>query len=612
MCGIFGYIGSEDSTEMCLEGLKSLEYRGYDSAGIAGIANGQIHFWKEPGNLAALMSAVKSAPKTLDVAIGHTRWATHGQATRQNAHPHFDEHGSIAIAHNGIIENHTYLKKQLLAKNVRFDSETDTEVIAQLIADYYQGNILEACSKAFEKMKGFWGIALIHKDHPGKIITSSRENPICIGYDEKKQEVYLSSDINAFSGGSLKVLFLKKDQIAELSKDGVKLFDMSLQSISFEWEDLQLPEQRKLSKDGYEHFMLKEIFEQPFTMAKAFENRISMEFGTAKFELKKLTPQDFLSVRRIIILGCGTSWHAACIAASMLEDKARVPCQAEIASEFRYKNPIVDEDTLVIAISQSGETLDLLSAVREVKAKGAKILAICNVKGSSLTREADDTLYLHAGQEISVCSTKAFTSQLVVLSLFAIFMARLRHMSKEEGQKMLSEIQNLPSIVQQVLSLQEQIKGLASKYYSFEQCCFLGRHYMSVASLEGALKLKEISYINAIGYAAGEMKHGAIALISPSFLTIGMCGNQKTYEKMASNMMEIKARGGPILAFAPQGAEDIADIANDVLYLPKGIADEFSSGPYVVAAQLLSYHIARLRGTNIDMPRNLAKSVTVE
>ena len=357
--------------------------------------------------------------------------------------------------------------------------------------------------------------------------------------------------------------------------------------------------------------MLKEIFEQPQTVQQAFHNRLIPDFGTAEFESLTFTPTELLSIRRILILACGTSWHAGQIAASLLEDKARIPSHAEIASEFRYKNPIISEDTLVIAISQSGETLDTIAAVREVKSKGAKVLGICNVRNSTLTREADCTLFLRAGPEISVCSTKAFTSQLTVLSLFTLLMARLRHMSKEEGQAFLSEIQALPDKIGQVLHQSANIQTLAKKYARYQSFFYLGRHYMFTASLEAALKLKEISYINAQGYPAGEMKHGPIALIDPNLAVIGMCGNKRTLEKMLSNLMEVKARGGPILAFAPEGTPEVDKIATDVLWLPH-ICDELAGIIYSVASQLLAYYIALELGTDIDQPRNLAKSVTVE
>ncbi len=548
------------------------------------------------------------------MAIAHTRWATHGKPSKENAHPHFDEDQTIAVVHNGIIENHFALREMLKAAGKSFYSDTDSEVIAQLIAHFYEGEILPAVQKALSHLRGFWGIAMIHKDHPNQIIAAARENPIAIGVNATRAEAFVSSDANAFGEVNLDVMFLRNDEIALITPDKIEVFDQSFTPVKKSTERID-HDPTAISKNGYPHFMLKEIFEQPQTIQQAFHNRLIPDFGTAEFDNLTFTPSELLTIRRIVILACGTSWHAGQIAASLLEDKARIPTIAEIASEFRYKNPIISEDTLVIAISQSGETLDTIAAVREVKNKGAKVLGICNVRNSTLTREADCTLYLRAGPEISVCSTKAFTSQLTVLSLFTLLMARLRHMSKEEGQIFLSEIQSLPEKVEQVLRQSEEIKIIAKKYARFDNMFFLGRHYMFTTSLEAALKLKEISYINAQGYPAGEMKHGPIALIDPNLAVIGMCGNKRTQEKMISNLLEIKARGGPILAFAPHGTPDIEQVieqvADDILWLPS-VSDELDSILYSVASQLFAYYIALERGTDIDQPRNLAKSVTVE
>lgn len=610
MCGIFGYIGPRNPAKICLKGLKHLEYRGYDSAGLAGILEGKIIACKEVGKIHSLESAFEERPVDLDLAIAHTRWATHGKPSKENAHPHFDQTQSIAVVHNGIIENHFALREMLQAKGMKFYSDTDTEVIAQLISHFYKGELLPAVQKALSQLRGFWGIALIHKDHPNKIIAAARENPIAIGINATRSEAFVSSDANAFGEPNLDVMFLRSDEIALVSPDKIEVFDQSATPVQKNTERLEIGA-ASISKNGYPHFMLKEIFEQAQTIQQAFHNRLIPDFGTAEFENLSFSPSELLAVRRILILACGTSWHAGQIAASLFEDKARIPTQAEIASEFRYKNPIISQDTLVIAISQSGETLDTIAAVREVKSKGAKVLGICNVRNSTLTREADCTLFLRAGPEISVCSTKAFTSQLTVLALFTLLMARLRHMSKEEGQAFLSEIQSLPLIVEQVLRKHEVIKTLAHKYAHFNSFFFLGRHYMFTTSLEAALKLKEISYINAQGYPAGEMKHGPIALVDHELAVIGMCGNKHTLEKMISNLMEVKARGGPILAFAPEGSAEIEKVATDVLYLPP-LCDELATIPYSVASQLLAYYIALERGTDIDQPRNLAKSVTVE
>ena len=610
MCGIFGYIGPRDPTKVCVTGLKHLEYRGYDSAGIAGIRQGEMFSCKEVGKLFALEAALQKVSVTLDLAIAHTRWATHGKPTLENAHPHFDEDQAIAVVHNGIIENHQALRDMLRGQGKEFYSDTDSEVIAQLVSYHYKGDLLAAVQLALGQLRGFWGIAVIHKNHPNQIVAAARENPIAIGFNASRSEAFVSSDANAFGEKDLDVMFLRNDEVAVITPEKIEVFDHGSSPIHKTTEKLGY-ENVTISKNGFDHFMLKEIFEQPQTVQQAFHNRFINDFGTAEFENLTLTPSDLLSVRRILILACGTSWHAGLIAASLLEDKARIPTQAEIASEFRYKNPIISENTLVIAISQSGETLDTIAAVREVKSKGATVLAICNSRNSTLTREADCTLFLRAGPEISVCSTKAFTSQITVLSLFTLLMARLRHMSKEEGQAFIQELQALPPKIEQVLYQKEAIHAMAKKYAQYERFFFLGRHYMYTTSLEAALKLKEISYINAQGYPAGEMKHGPIALIDPSLAVIGMCGNKHTYEKMISNLQEMKARGAPILAFAPIASPDIAGIADDVLWMPN-VCDELASILYSVASQLLAYYVALERGTDIDQPRNLAKSVTVE
>jgi glucosamine--fructose-6-phosphate aminotransferase (isomerizing) len=499
----------------------------------------------------------------------------------------------------------------LSAHGRHFYSDTDTEIIAQLIAHFYEGDLLSAVQRALALLKGFWGIAVIHKNHPDQIIAAAHENPIAIGFNTVRPEAFISSDANAFGEKDLDVMFLKNDEVAVISPETIRVFDQSSTLVEKNSEKLQFSDEA-LSKNGYAHFMLKEIFEQPQTIQQAFHNRFIPDFGTADFEQLTFNSQDLLAVRRIIILACGTSWHAGLVAAQLLEDKARIPTQAEIASEFRYKNPIIADDTLVIAISQSGETLDTIAAVREAKSKGAKVLNVCNVRNSTLHREADYTLFLRAGPEVSVCSTKNFTSTLTVLSLFALLMARLRHMSKEEGQDFIAQIQSLPASIEYVLQQKNEIHSLAQKYAHYSSFFFLGRHYMHIASLEAALKLKEISYINAQGYPAGEMKHGPIALVDANLAVVGLCGNMRTLGKMLNSLMEVKARGAPILALAPHSAKEVARIADDVLWLPQSSDDFAATFTYTVATQLLAYYIALERGTDIDQPRNLAKSVTVE
>jgi glucosamine--fructose-6-phosphate aminotransferase (isomerizing) len=611
MCGIFGYIGPRNPANVCLTGLKHLEYRGYDSAGLSSILEGDLVTCKAVGKIPSLEAALqKQSFSSLGLAISHTRWATHGEPNEKNTHPHVDQENTVAVAHNGIIENYRLLREMLEKKGKKFYSDTDTEVIAQLIAHFYDGEILPAVQKALAQLRGFWGIAVIHKNHPEHIIAAARENPIAIGFNSARSEAYVSSDANAFNESNLDVMFLRNDEIARISAQKIEVFDQSASPVQKNTEKLGI-DNTVISKNGYAHFMLKEIFEQPKTIQQAFHNRLIADFGTAEFENFGLTPSELLAIRRIVILACGTSWHAGQIAASLLEDKARIPTSAEIASEFRYKNPIISEGTLVIAISQSGETLDTIAAIREVKSKGAKVLGICNVRNSTLTREADYTLFLRAGPEVSVCSTKAFTSQLTVLSLFTLLMARLRHMGKEEGQAFLAEIQSLPEKVEQILRGSDTIKALSKTYAHYPNFFFLGRHYMHTASLEAALKLKEISYINAQGYPAGEMKHGPIALVDKNLAVIGLCGNRYTLDKMISNLTEIKARGAPILAFAPEGTPDIAQVATHVIWLPP-ICDELAAILYAVAFQLFAYYIALELETDIDQPRNLAKAVTVE
>lgn len=616
MCGILGYIPSKemregvDPVDVCIEGLSLLEYRGYDSAGIAGLIDGKIKACKRAGKVHSLKSAVETEKLTLDIAIAHTRWATHGIPNQENAHPHCDENQTLAVVHNGIIENHSAIRERLEKEGIRFQSDTDSEVIAQLVSHLYQGDLRLAVQQALKELQGSLAIALIHVDHPHQIVAASRESPLVVGLDREKGEAYLSSDANSLTGKSLEVIYLKNDEIALIENCHVKVFNARGKKVVKHPEMIGI-EANEISKNGFEHYMLKEIFEQPQTIQQAMYGRFQEEFGTAVFEEINLSPQELQSINRVLVLGCGTSWHAGCIAASLLENIARIPTEVEIASEFRYTNPIISEDTLVIAISQSGETADTVAAIREAKAKGAKVIGICNVNHSTVSREADSCIFLNAGPEISVCSTKAFTSQLTVLALFTLFMARLRHLDKEEGQHFIKELRHLPGKVTQVLGQADIIEKFAKKYASFQQFYFLGRRYMFPTSLEAALKLKEISYLNASGYPAGEMKHGPLALVNPNLAVIGMCGNMQTIDKMLSNLMEVSSRGGSILAFAPKGIKELEKITSDILYLPK-VSDFLASIPYSVAGQLFAYFIAKLRGTEIDQPRNLAKSVTVE
>ncbi|MGA8165046.1 MAG: glutamine--fructose-6-phosphate transaminase (isomerizing) [Waddliaceae bacterium] len=608
MCGIFGYVGKQNPVELVIGGLKKLEYRGYDSAGIAGLKGGQLFSCKEVGKVAILEKELKGRTLDLDVAIAHTRWATHGKPSEINAHPHFDAARSLALVHNGIIENHESLRHQLEEQGHAFLSETDTEVIAQLIGSLYQGSILEAVQQAISLLEGSFAIALLHRDFPQQIVAAAHESPLVIGIGN--QEAFISSDSHAFVGHTREMIPLFQKEIAVIKADGIEIFDSSLEKIQKESLHISIEEEES-SKGGYEHFTLKEIHEQPQSIRKALLSRCLEDYGTAVFEELKVDVNELLSVERILILACGTSWHAGCVASYLIEDMARIPVEVEISSEFRYKNPIVPPGTLVIAISQSGETADTLAAVREVKAKGAKALGICNVRESTLVRETDSTIFLHAGREVGVCSTKAFTSQLTVLSLLALQLARMRHMSKEKGKEFLRALKILPEQVQQVLAHAEDINSLAKKNAKYDHFFFLGRGYMYPTALEAALKLKEIAYINANGYPAGEIKHGPIALISENSPTVALCANKKTYNKLLSNLMEVKARKGKIIAIAQQGDAKIENVADEIIYVPSTI-DPLAAIPTSVAMQLFAYYIAYERGEDIDQPRHLAKSVTVE
>lgn len=608
MCGIFGYVGQRNAVEIVIKGLHRLEYRGYDSAGIAGVKDGKILHCKEVGKVNTLEEEVKAMGLQLDIAIAHTRWATHGKPNKINAHPHFDAATSLALVHNGIIENHDVLRKGLEKEGVQFISETDTEVIAHLISSFYEGDILKAVQKAVPLLKGSFAIALVHRDFPHQIVAVAHESPLVIGIG--KGEAFVSSDTHAFAAHTREVMFLSDAEIAVVSPDKLEVFDSSMTQVEKESEQLAEAAE-EATKGDFEHFTLKEIHEQPQTIRNALLSRYVEEYGNAAFEEFGDDLHELSSIERILILACGTSWHAGCVSSYLIEEQARIPVQVEISSEFRYKNPVVTPGTFVIAISQSGETADTLAAVRELKAKGVKILALCNVHGSTLTREADWSLMLRAGPEVGVCSTKAFVSQLVVLSLLSLLLARMRHMSKTDGQVFLEGLKQLPSQVQRVLDSALHIETLAKKYAQFENFFFLGRHYMYPTSLEGALKLKEISYINANGYPAGEMKHGPIALISEQCPTLAFCANDMTFDKLVSNLMEIKARSGPIIAIVKEGEKGLDDIVDDIIRVPNCV-DELASIPSTVVAQLFAYYIAKERGADIDRPRNLAKSVTVE
>ena len=605
MCGIFGYLGTRDPLAMSVAALEQLEYRGYDSTGVAGIRDGTLHLWKKAGKLSNLKKTLPSMP--LDVAIGHTRWATHGGVSDLNAHPHLDARGDLALVHNGIIENYSEIRARLQASGARFSSETDTEVIAQLIAANYQGDLAAALRVSLAELHGIYAIAVIHKSHPDEILAAAHGAPLAVGFDDARTEAIVASDPNAFFGSALNVFFLADGEIARVRTTSVEVYHPKKGLTVKKTERLQSAA-RPPSKEGFEHFMRKEISEQPACIEKAMLGRVDLEQGDSRFEGLGFNLQQF---KRVWFLGSGTSAHAGAIGARYIEEWAKIPASSEIASEARYRMELLQPDTLIVVMSQSGETADVLSAMREAKTHGCKILAFCNVKNSTIVREAHASIDLKAGPEVSVCSTKAFTSQIATLALFALHMARLRGLNREQGKAILAELAQIPGQIQQVLALEPELMRVAHQYAHYNDFFFLGRRLMFTTALEAALKLKEISYVNANGYPAGELKHGPIALLDTNFPVIAFCADKLTEEKLASSLMEVKARGAPILAFAPEGMRSVVGIANDVVWLPPA-SDPFAPFASTVAGQLFAYHLAKKRGCEIDQPRNLAKSVTVE
>jgi len=605
MCGIFGYIGPRNGAKIAIEGLKKLEYRGYDSAGLAGVQDGKLFCFKEVGKIPSLEAVVGDF--TAPCVITHTRWATHGKVTKENAHPQLDEKKQVAVVLNGIIENYQALRALLQKEGVKLLTETDTEVIPHLIARSYEGDLLKAVQQTVLLLQGSYAIAVVHQNHPRELIVAANGSPLVLGIGVG--EAFVSSDPNALVHQTKEVIYLSNGEIAVLKPDGIEIYDATMAKISKKTEKL-LHDSVEITKGNFEHYTLKEIFEQGQTVKNAMLSRFFEDFGSVAFDDVTLTVNDLVGIKKILIVACGTSYHAGLIASYMIEDLARIPCQVEISSEFRYKNPIVQEGTFVIAISQSGETADTIAAVRELQEKGAYVLTLCNVHGSTLSREANGCIFLRAGPEIGVCSTKAFTSQLVVLTLFTIMLARIRPMSISDGKNYLHALMKLPEQIEKVLALAPQIQDMAKRYSRYNDFFFIGRRYMFPTALEGALKLKEIAYVNANGYAAGEMKHGPIALINADCPTIALVADKLTLDKAVSNLMEIKARHGKIIAIASskKGVEGVAD---ECIFIPETY-DELAPILTTVACQLFAYYVALERGAEIDKPRNLAKSVTVE
>jgi glutamine---fructose-6-phosphate transaminase (isomerizing) len=609
MCGIVGYVGKRDAFPVLIEGLSSLEYRGYDSAGVALLDNNTIQVLKAKGKVEQLrILAQKKLKKSSQIGIAHTRWATHGVPSEANAHPHTDAKNKIALVHNGIIENYALLKEQLKREGVAFRSETDTEVLAQLVGKFYKGDLVEAVSQALALVEGTFGIAVVAHDKPDMLVGARRGSPLVVGVGEG--EYFLASDASAIVRYTKRVIYLKDSSLVALSRQGHTTMDLDKKVVTHEIQHIDYSAEA-LAKGGFSHFMLKEIFEQPDTIRNAMRGRLLVEEGNARLDGLNLVLQQLRQINRIIIAACGTSWHAALVGEYMIEELAGVNVEVEYASEFRYRNPIIDANTLVFVISQSGETADTLAALREAANKGATVLGICNAVGSSIARETHGGVYLHAGPEIGVASTKAFTSQLTVLALLTLLLGRMRRISHSDGMTIAKALTEIPDQVKKILKQNATIKAIAKRYAKLNNFIYLGRSYNFPVALEGALKLKEISYIHAEGYPAAEMKHGPIALIDKDMPSVIIALKDSVYDKVLSNIQEIKARGGKVIAIATEGDNNIKKYAAHVIYVPQTI-QMLSPLLSVIPLQLLAYHIAAIRKCEIDQPRNLAKSVTVE
>ncbi len=613
MCGIVGYVGSRRVVPVVLEGLRRLEYRGYDSAGIVYLQDGHLVKHRCEGKLSALENIIGDAIITPSkIGLGHTRWATHGAPTTANAHPHTDCSGNLVLVHNGIIENYHSLRQELLEKGHHFQSATDTEVLVHLIEEYLENDLVEAVRTAMKKVEGSYALGIFWAGMPDTLIAVRNQSPLVVGVDEDGGS-YIASDVPALLPFTNQVVFLDDHELAVLQEGRTEFYRLE-KNEKLDKEITQISWNAAMAeKAGYKHFMLKEIFEQPQAITNTVSGRINPESGEINLPEIKLSDQDFKNIDRIFLVACGTSWHAALVAKYWIEKYAQIPVEVDIASEFRYRSLIVNERVLTIAISQSGETADTLAGIRLARQKGSKVITICNVVGSTMTRESDGTVYTHAGPEIGVASTKAFISQLAALYLFTLFLAEKRATIAEDEKSLLGHalIELVQVIEKQLPVLQKRVGELIEEYYDCEDFLFVGRGLNFPIALEGALKLKEISYIHAEGYAAGELKHGPIALIDKDMPVLALVPQDAVYQKIISNVEEIKARQGRLILIGTEGDQHLKNISNDVIYLPK-VHEDMNPILYTVPAQLLSYEIANRRGCDVDQPRNLAKSVTVE
>lgn len=608
MCGIVGYIGPKNALNVLMHGIKRLEYRGYDSSGIAFFENGSLRCEKAVGKIAMLEEKLSGHVCISHAGIVHTRWATHGAPTFENAHPHFDCHNEIAVVHNGIIENYDYLKLKLQQNGHTFKSQTDTEVLAHLIEEHYLDNLETAVMEALKKVEGTYGLAAISSKDPEKIVAARNGSPLILGIGD--HEYFITSDVSASLEHTREVMYLDDNEIAILTPEGYKT--KTIQNIpTYKKTEEVLWNIDMIEKGGYKHFMLKEIHEQPQALLNLMRGRVDGNRGPIKLGGLINREKELLEAKRIIIIACGTSWHAGLVGEYMLEELVRLPVEVEYASEFRYRNPIIEKNTIVIAISQSGETADTLAAMRQAKGKGAAMLSICNVVGSSIAREAGSGIYLHIGPEIGVASTKAFTAQIAAFYLFSFYLLLLKNKDYSIPPEMISAIRTIPDKIQTILDREKEIEEIAKIYKDTNHALYLGRGFNYPVALEGALKLKEISYIHAEGYPAAEMKHGPIALIDKNMPVIFIATKDSTYGKILNNIEEVKSRGGKVIAIATEGDRKIAEKVDHVFHIPEtiGVLIPILS---VIPLQLLAYHMAVLRGCDVDKPRNLAKSVTVE
>jgi glucosamine--fructose-6-phosphate aminotransferase (isomerizing) len=608
MCGIVAYLGQREATPILLEGLKRLEYRGYDSAGIAVLKHGELVIRRSVGRIATLEQKLDGSVGGSTVGMAHTRWATHGAPTEINAHPHTDASGRLALVHNGIIKNYRVLRTFLEQKGVAFDSETDTEVLAKLIGYFYDGDLEEAVRRALRDVRGTFGITVLHADEPDRIVAARRGSPLIVGVGDG--EYVIASDASAIIQHTPQVIYLSDNEVVVVSRDGFHTTNLQALPVTKEVEEVEWTlEQIELG--GHQHFMSKEIFEQPEALRTCLRGRIDPAEGRVVLGGLAAATRELVRCQRVILAGCGTAWHACLVGEYLIEEMARIPCEVEYASEFRYRNPLVDDRTVVIAISQSGETADTLAALREAKEKGALALGIVNAVGSTIARETDAGVYLHVGPEIGVASTKAFLGQVTVLSLLAAFLGRRRHLGHSACSAYLTALSKMPEAIERTLDLSSQTRRIAAHFVEANNWLYLGRGLQYPIALEGALKLKEISYIHAEGLPAAEMKHGPIALINADMPVVVIAVRDHLYEKVISNIEEVRSRGGRVIAVATEGDEQIGHLAEEVLYVPD-VPEALQPLVTVVPLQLLAYHAAVLRGCDVDKPRNLAKSVTVE